>query len=561
MDAIRQTMDMASRKVKVKILPFSGLDEKQKIVLSLLKIARTEESEFFQSWEEWLENCDDHMLEWLERDEKHIREFVDSPLDSFRKAAGASDRDIEKLQQFASLYKDMFPDFKHKEALTTFKAPLRASSQYIDYAQGWDAVSAICQKEANAAISYAYNKGVLPTNFEFDTSVKVLGIPATVSVKGKFGTFQITGGQGTCIDIVLPIKEGEGSVKIIGQTTAQGSLAGMTIGLSTDLNCIETKRQDGQGNHCEFYINLTSPETFSKVSLGNLPPELAEVSNIVESALLSALNKAADNKEYKLFEADINTLETKPYLVPTRVRYAFVESSKGTDDNIIGALVQTDGEGGNSLQILDGTIPGQSRTALVVSNRLFVDKILRDILVNSLGCDTNILATKNDPRVLYNTESFDYKDEIEGYRPTIESLEVRIANDLLYMNFIAKIVPSKGITVTYTVQSSFKAIITEKKENNQTVQYISFKENTYEESHEVNASWWAWLIGYLSFGIGAAILGIILAIIDACCPNIGSSTITTSIGNIKWNYLNVIRLKEIYLQGTVQIGGSITLLE
>lgn len=540
----------ADTSAQMQVSSFIGLSEKQAAEVKMIMKSEPAKATEIEETIGLIQSYDSVMMEWLESSPEHMQAFYDSPVEAFQKATNASDEQMESLRELASYWKADKPTISAPAQFTSDIAP------YTDYTQGWDVVSAICQKEANKALDYAYAAGKLAKEFSAALEKKMFGMPVHIKVSGTFAAPSIVGGSGKYIDMALKMENIIISQQVSTYPPVDIPLDTLCLYLTTDLTCIETVRKDTGETHCEFYINFTSSEAFSKISIDGLTEELSENKFLIEEALLEALNKAADGKEHKLFEAELKILNQAPYLVPQYVRYAFVQSESNPDDNIIGALIQTNGTRGEYVQILPGTIPPQSRASLVLSNRLFVDELLRDIVVKSLRCDKNIFVSEGDPRILYNNAPFQYYEEIEGLRPTFEEVKVWIANDLLHMDVVATAVPSAGLHVKYDVKTSLKPVVKTVTDADGVArkQVICFEIETLEDSHVATADWWVWLLGALSLGIGAAFVAAILDIIEGVCPDLSDFEMTTDIGNITWNHLEVIEIKEIHLDGTMQIG-------
>lgn len=532
--------------LQMNLSAFQGLDKIQTATLHRIAKKRPEQVEKINKMVEVIKGYDAVVMDWLAADQSHVQAFFESPIEAFREATGASDKQMEELREYASIYQ---ADKQPVNPVQLSTAPIFSDSACVD-TQGWDVVSAICQREANKGLNCAYKAGLLPVIFHKEMVKEIFGIQFTIKTSGSFEAPQITGGSGNYIDILLNIKEVN-----IGINEEQPVLIeNISLKLTTNLTCIETYRKDQDATHCEFYINFTDSNVFSNICIEGLPSEMDENKFLIEEALLEALNEAATGKEYKLFEADLNLKAEAPYLVPQYVCYAFVESGTNPDDNIIGALVQTNSPQKGVRQLMANTIPSQSRAALVLSNNLFMNGILRDLIVESVGCSSDNLVVTGNPGTLHTVSSFEYKEKVEGYTLMVEELKLGISDDLLHMDIKAEVEPSKGLLVTYDIHSSLKPVIKDDTKDGKCVQYISFEENSYEENHKVSADWWVWLLGALTLGIGDVIVGIILGIIKGITPDVGCVAITTAIGSVQWNYADVLKIKEIHLDGTVQIG-------
>lgn len=274
------------------------------------------------------------------------------------------------------------------------------------------------------------------------------------------------------------------------------------------------------------------------------------------------MNKAFEGYEYKLFSVNLKGIDKKyPYMVPTYIKYAFIENGANPDANAIGVLVQTTGKRSDIIQLHPKTIPSGCGASVVLSNRLAVDGLLRDMAKSTIGIADSNIKVEGKPLILSAKETFDYKEEIEGYTPEVKKFKLWFADDRLHMELHAHVTPSKGLNIDYYVSATFKhEIVSGTDKNGNSIQTIRFVKDKYDEVKEVTAAWWVWLIGYLMAGIGALIVAIILIAMESLSPDLEDSVFSDALVKVEWNHMELINIEYLDVSGHIQIGAYVKLL-
>ena len=499
----------------------------------------------------------DVMMNWLDEDAANMQLFFENPVAAFKKATNAPDELLEACKSITR--SDIIPLLPQRETTVnpddvSLHAAPNASSVYIDYSQGWDFVSGITQKNANKVLNYFFKSQSI--KFHQVASFSFLGISVKLEIDGTFGIPQIKGGTGSNISIEMPITTG--TAKINNDITLP--LDGGILGFTTILTGIESTLTPEQGGKLyDYYINFTDKKLITEVQLTNLLGT-SEMISLVKDKLIEAMNKAFGGKEYKLFSVNLNGIDKDyPYMVSTYIKYAFVES-QNPDDNVIGVLVQTNGERSKTIQLDANTIPKDCGASVILSNRLAVDGVLRDMAKKEIGMTDDNITVEGLPRVLSAKNAFNYKEKIEGYTPQITKLKLWFADDLLHMEMGVHVEPSAGLYVNYSVQATFShEITTITDKSGKKSQTITFKKKDYHEDKDVSAEWWVWLLGALAFGIGLVFVAITLAIVDAMSPSLGNSVFNDALVKIDWNYMDIADIQYLNTNGHIQIGAKVTL--
>lgn len=509
---------------------------------------------------EELLSYNDRMMEWLSKDSVNMQRFFDNPVSVFKEVTNAPESLLDRCRKInITQYGIKSPI----ASVPKVPAPLNdslTSSTMIDYSQGWDFVAGICQKEANKALELVFkNKAI---KFHETTSYSVWGKNINLEVEGEFGVPQIVGGNGSLFFIEIPISKGCITVKDFEITR---DVSGGIFCFTTDLNSVESEaKSESGGTIYDYFINFTSAKSITNVELKNIVTIGTDDITEIERAILKAMNKAFYGNEYKLFSIDLKGYDKEyPYMVPSYVRYAFMKKDGNPDRNVIGVLVQTTGDSTGVIQMDSNTIPDMCDGAIILSNRLAVEGVLKQTLKSKYKIADNNFKVEGLPRVLSTEEPFDYPDKVKGHTVKIEKCKVWFENNQLKLELKAHVEPSAGINIDYTVEGSFNhRIETEKDKDGKDIQVIKFvkDDSDYKEIKEVTADWWVWLLGVITLFIGALIIAIVLIIIDAISPSLGGGVFKDALAKVKWNHMEMAEIKLLNVGGHLQIGTSLTCL-
>lgn len=503
----------------------------------------------------------DVIMNWLDKDDANVQLFFEDPVSAFKKATNAPDELLEACKDIKTDYIDLLlsdAEDNANENEFVLRSTEDVNSTFIDYSQGWDFVSAITQGNANKLLNHFFkNEAII---FHKTASFSIIGVKFNVSIEGKFGTPQISGGTGSNISIEIPVLSASIIINDTEISVKDGILSFTTVLTSVES---EFKPEDG-GITYDYFINFTDNRFISEVTLKNFGIS-GETLYLVQGVIVNVMNEVFGGKEYKLFSVNLNGIDDKyPYMIPKYIRYAFIECDGNHDNNTIGVLVQTTGEKSSFIQLDVRTIPSNCDAAVILSNRLAIDGLLRNMAKNEIGIeDDNIIIEEKEgmPRVLIAKETFNYKEKVKGYTAQITNLRLWFADDLLYMELGINVEPSKGLHIKYSVKASYDhKIETTTDKDGKKIQTIVFDKKDYKEDKEVSADWWVWLLGVLARGIGAIIVGIVLGIIKAVSPSLKSSVFKDALVKVNWNYIDIASIQHLNTSGHIQIGAKVTLL-
>lgn len=189
---------------------------------------------------------------------------------------------------------------------------------------------------------------------------------------------------------------------------------------------------------------------------------------------------------------------------------------------------------------------------MAMSRDLFLKNIGISGFASAFRLDKSYFNYNASGHYVYNTKEFNYYEKVKGYTVKIKSAKMKIEEGELAIELVARVEPSSGIYIDYTVYAPYKASL--KEEGGKQKICFDMDNGRYRESHEVSAEWWVWLIAFLALIIGALVLVIVLAIIDAVAPDIGVDAFSNAIQDVQWNYINIVKLKTIDLGDCIRIG-------
>jgi len=481
---------------------------------------------------------------------ENAQAFYHNPLEVFSKVTNAPEdliKEIEEIQKKWPHMTESGPDEYVKHELLSAAAPLQ------DYAQGWDVVAALRQKEINHGLSLAYGLGMMPKDFDVTFEVEFGPIKIPVEAKGTFGATQIKCGTGSNIDLAIPVKNG--TISFSG--TPAFDIGGIKVIMTVNLVYVLSPVQPEKGHKYAFQLDIKSEKAFVGIDLENLPPSLKKQKAALETTLLELLRNHVPSQPFTVFEVTLEGIdEDYPYLIPKLVQYAFLNDSKCEDDNTLGALLLTTGEKPGAGQILNGTIPEGSRAAVIISNPLLMQKVVMPKIVEALKVDSSYITASGNPVVVRNTKSFDYYEKVKGYTAKITSLEIQVADSALKIALKGTTSVSPGINVDFWATGEYTFVI-ETKDGKQT---ISYKQKSFNSGHSTWFEWWVWLLGCLGGLIGIIVLLIIQAIVNAKVPDLDGSMFASALKPINWNYVGLFNVQVINLPGDIQVGGTVPFL-
>lgn len=521
--------------LQVNFLPMDGLKGKVNVLDPSL-----------EQYKEKLMPYNLKMMEWLQ-DEKNALAFYQDPMEAFKQAVNPPEELISFLKEAK-----LTPSDKQQEDEIASKLYKSISenvvSQLPDVASGWDIVVGMRQNAVNKAIQYVYEKGLFPETIVGEFDIPLIG---KIKLDAQLASPSMTGGKGSDIEIALTFEKG--TIEFPG-SPAKTAIDGLIATLTLNLEEVKSPVQPEQGTRYDFMLNIASEKAFVGLILDNLPSSLVNLKTVMEIIMLNVIRNSFAGKEYKVFSADLKGIGDYPFLIPTEIYYAGQSSADFLP--AVGALMTTSGNHKGTIQLDSQLFPDNEDvdSVMAMSRDLFLENVGVQGLVNAFRVDKSFFSYNESKHYAYNTKEFNYYEKVKDYTVKIKSAVLKIESGELVLELKARVEPSSGIYIDYEVYVPYAASIKED-ENKQSIHFDEDKDR-YKESHEVSAEWWVWLLGFLAAIIGALIVLIILAIIDALAPDIGADVFDGAIKDVQWNYLNIAKLKTVDLGDSIRIGCS-----
>lgn len=542
-----------ANEVKVNFLPMGGMKRKTTAAFSA-EAARENGIAAEQSFEQYrakFEPYNFQMMEWLQ-DPAHALAFYNDPLGAFQDAVNPPEDLIAMLKELQAngekkFSNENFPD-ENLVSQICENIAADASNQIGDLTSGWDLVIGMRQDAVNKGLQYVYDQNLLPHEISGEYESPLKGFDKII-VKAKITPPSMAGGTGS--DITAGIAVQEGTLEITGKMPVKVKIDKLAMKLTLNLTKIKSPVQPKEGTRYDFMLDIADEEAFVGFSLENVPSALATFKLLAEMALLEVLRSSFAGKQYKVFSADLKGIGEYEFLIPSEIDYA--GQSKEGSLPAVGALVTTSNGQKGVVQLDHALFPNQDVNAVMAMSRdLFLKNIGISGFANAFRVDKSYFNYNASGHYVYNTEEFNYYEKVKGYTVKIRSAKMKIEEGELVIELVARVEPSTGIYIDYTVYAPYRASLQE--ESGKQKIHFDMDRGRYNESHEVSAEWWVWLLAFLALLIGAVILVIILAIINAVAPDIGVDAFSNAIQDVQWNYLNIVKLKTIDLGDCIRIG-------
>lgn len=507
-----------------------------------------------QEYRALLEPYDAAMMQWLQ-EEGNAAAFYKDPLAAFQSAVNAPPELIERLKNARLAPEDC--NIRQPKAPNTLLSAVSNAviEQIKDVTEGWDIVLGMDQTAINRALQYAYEKNVFPHTLAGTYEVPIKGFD-TVTVQAELAAPCFSNGTGN--DVTVSLRVPAGTLDLKGDTPVTGvDISGLELFLTVKLTKFKSPVQPETGERYDFYLDIADASAFVGFRIENMPAQLALYEFIVELAVITLLRTTFSGKKYKLFTADLQGAGEYSFLIPQEINYAGQE----LDDNVpaIGALLVTSGGHKGTVSLNAELFPKdaagkrQSNAVLAMSRDLFLSNIGVSSLADALHMPADTFAYGSDKNQVYNVNEFDYFEKVEGYTVRIRSITLKIEGGELTLDIHARVTPSKGLYLDYTIHAPYIASLQTNESGGQAVRFDLDEENYHEDS-SASAEWWVWLLAVLALLIGAIILAIILAVIEALAPELGADVFQDAIDEVDWNDLKIAELKSIELGDCIRIG-------
>jgi len=432
---------------------------------------------------------------------------------------------------------------------------------FIKYAQGWDVVVVAKQNKINDALITAYNNNKIPKDFNFNYTLHFLGSPIPVMIKGVFDPLQIYAGTGKVISLHLPIKSGT----ISSTNGFSADISGVIVNITMNLTYVKSTLKPEHGTNYDLTIDFSEKHNaIIGIELQNLSPELEPQKVALEISLQNYLQTGTSGKSFLISTVNLNGLvQDYPYLVPTKIEYAFVTDPLNSENNTLGILMLTINHTPGQQRLLVGTLPPSYQLGAIISNDLFMEKsVIPNMAKNLKVPESYFKISGSKPATVVNTRSFVLHNVKKS--PTLDSLSIEIVDNEVHFIMKAHAEASPGITIHFKIDAKYNFKVTGSGSN----QKISFNQISYHHSHTVKIAAWVWITAAATIPIAwiwisillAAIPFIIIAIIKAVISGkvgsgLASNPITAALTPVSWSFGD-IDVQSIDLPGPIRLLGT-----
>jgi hypothetical protein len=447
----------------------------------------------------------------------------------------------------------------------------KEKSMGVDYMNGWDAMVVSSQANVNQAMVLAYNAGLLPKDVDVDFSFEVFGIPVNAHVKGQLGAWTFAGGSGKNVIVSIPFLSG---TLTIG--TQNYPLRGVVLRVTSLLSYIKSPIQPVGGTSYTIQVNFAAKEAIVAVTVLNPPPGV-DVTNL-EIVLMNFLKKALTGHTYDLATVDLGSIQKDyPYLVPTLFEYAVDTNSQDPNSSIFGVQMLTVNTTPGNQALVPGTVPTGAPacdSAALVSNQILVQQLLLPGVATAIGVDAKNLTS----RLVGGSWSIINKGDItlsSEKNPVLSSLNAWVDNDLVKIDLVGSVEASAGITVSFTVNASYKMKLTT---SDKGVQKLDLVQVSSTNNHTVHVATWVIITASVLAALVMMVLGPVIALLVAgiealiiyLIANIANNKVgellstslpATVASKVSWSSLNLFTIKQALLPTPLQLGGIMPVLK
>ncbi|MCV0427017.1 MAG: TULIP family P47-like protein [Roseibium sp.] len=372
---------------------------------------------------------------------------------------------------------------------------------------GWDSVNCIQISTVNQSIK---------TSGQYPKNLKIVVNPnSTWDIDVSFDAWQIAeGGSGAIVFMKLPLTKATMTYPALAAARGTaGNKFDFTGGyalVSIKLRYVPQKQNPFffKGGERETIDELIAdaqarspddpPVLVQKVNYGSLKPTKEE-SALFEAALTYLLTNNLDKFEYVFSVVNLNQRAAKEqfqWLKPTYTSYAYFQGLS-EDSSYFAVLNQLDGNSPDGLtnQVSASAIPSGSNASILISNRLFLERMVLPGLVQAFpDAPSNAFKIPKTGDIIEITESLDL-DSVEvggiNYHPKMTYFRLQVVGDEVQINTKVHIPISPGIDA-YVNSTYYYAIgLVEKKDGSYTMDFEPSEEPNITSWHEI-ASWVTW---------------------------------------------------------------------
>lgn len=404
------------------------------------------------------------MMQWLQ-DDANALAFCNDPLAAFQKATGGPAEVIERLKGMQIAPEALNLPQPEAPGIVPASARQAAVQQVADVTEGWDLVIGMDHTAVNRVLQYVYDQSLLPHTLPGTYEVPLKSYDK-VAVEAELAVPTLSDGTGNNVTVCLHVSKG--TLDLTGDKPISGvDITGLEFYLTVNLVKFQSPVHPMEGSRYDFYLDIADASAFVGFRIENSPVQLAVYEILLEVALLALLRTTFSGKCCKLFTANLNGAGDYAFLIPQEINYA--GQSSASEAPALGALLTTSSGRRGAVQLNADLFPHDAQGKQTGN---FVLAMFRDLFLSNIGIssfisafheETSTFANCTERHYVYNVKEFDYFEKVKGYTVRIRSAILRIENGELTLNLQARVTPSAGLYLDYTVHVPYQASIQAKK--------------------------------------------------------------------------------------------------
>lgn len=388
---------------------------------------------------------------------------------------------------------------------------------------GWDSVNCIQVATVNASIKAS---GKYPKNLKITVNPNT-----TWDIDVDFDAWQITeGGSGAIVFMKLPLTKATMTYPPLGAPRkAAASSFNFSDGyalISIKLRYIPQKQNpfffgDGDIETIDELIadaEARSPDDppvlVQKVNYGSADPT-SEEKALFEAAFAYLLTNNLGQFEYVFSVVNLNqraAQEQFQWLKPTYTSYAYFQGLS-EDTSYFAVLNQLDGNSPDGLtnQVSASAIPSGSNASILISNRLFLERMVLPGLVQAFpDAPSDAFKIPNTGEVIETSQDLaldSVKVAATNYYPKMTYFRLQVVGDEVQINTKVHIPISPGINAYVNATYYYALGLVEKEDGSMTMDFEPSEEPNVTSWYEV-ASWVTW--AEVSVALITAVIGAVV---------------------------------------------------
>lgn len=520
---------------------------------------------------------DDALMSWLNASDENKKKFLEDPVGCFQRVSSPDEETMALLKEISPQVMEALSAQTPEDTVKGLKAAEDTDSGVSVH--GWDLVSAIKLGKINKLLAYAFNNGVLPKSFHYETTVSAFGFTVSLILDGTLGQPYISDTSGTNLDITFPIPSCVMQVNGISYSMGKD----VQVVLTVCLKCVETRSSNNNAVYT-FYLMLKQDAVTNAVAK-NIPSESIAIlggqgpaSGYLKDGVLGVCNGVS----IKICSVSADKIPAGyQFLIPKVAEYTALKRAS-LEESVLAILMLTVTPESKEMTwtVDDGIVPDKCDGSVVLSNDLVIKNLLLPAVASALHLSADQLATRSltvnevSYQEIYNKKAFDYYQKIKGYTPSVTSLKFSEHGGIAHIHLEAHVTPTSGITLYYTADGEYTASF---KSGSGSTQTLEFNKKTFTSKHHTDIEAWVYVVAALSglvtafiagpvvaailAGLSEGITAIIGSAINSKAPALNFDTFSSAASTVQWEHADIVTFKTVGLYGDLQLGVTIPILD